>query len=187
MPSNHVSTSSSLCSPSNVGCLILFISPFNSSTLDLQCFLVGYGLGLLHALLLEWPWEWWWCLPTLLDFLTSEVWWLLVFLKSLSLSNLFSILSRLLINFKLNSPCCSLSSMSFLLSSRWVWASFYNLSMIFIIFPSLSIYSPCPLEFDPSNPKWTYIPLASFSKLEEFCASSISLHLVATLFGSDTC
>ena len=146
MPSNHVSTYYSfLCSPSNVGGLILFISPFNSSTPDLQCFLVGDGLEILCASLSECFGEWQRCLLPLLDLLfLSGVLRLPVFLVSLSFSNFLSILSRLFNIFKLNSPCWSLTLMRFWLSARRTWASFCNLSMIFIICLSLTISSPCP-------------------------------------------
>ena len=139
MPRNHVLTSSSfLCSPSNVGGLILFISPFSSSTPDLLWFLVGDGLQLLCALLLERPWEWWWCLPTLLDLLPSKVRWLSVLYESLNLSNLFSILSRLFINFKLNSPClswafCYLFGEFGHLSPIFQWSSSYALPYLSLL------------------------------------------------------
>jgi hypothetical protein len=56
--------------------------------------------------------------------------------------------------------------------------------MIFLGFSSLYIYFSCPLEFDPSIPKWMSIPSLSFSELEALCVSSIYLHSMAILIGS---
>jgi hypothetical protein len=63
--------------------------------------------------------------------------------------------------------------MRFRLSSRRAWAYFCNVSMIFIICPSLSISFPCPLEFYPSTPKLAFLPSLSFSELEAIHTSSI--------------
>ena len=163
MPNNHVSASSSfLCSPSNVGVLILFISPHISSTLDLLFFLKEDGLEFLCSLLLQCLGEWWWCLLTLMVLLFSSGGpWLLNFLEPLSLSNCFSIFFKLCINFMLKSSCCSLDLISLSLSDLWIWTSFYKFLMVFSIFMFSLPSSPCPLEFVPSMLKWTSIPLNS--------------------------
>ena len=165
MSSNHVSTSLSfLCSPSNVGGLILFISHHSSSTPNLLCLLIGDGLEMLTTLLLECLGEWWWCLLTLISFLfSSEGLWIPYFLEPLSLTNFFSILFKPSNNFMLNSSCYSLALISLSLSVLWLWTSFYKFLKVFVIFMFSFISSPCPLEFVHSMPKWTSIPLISSS------------------------
>ena len=163
MPSNHVYASSSfLCSPSNVGGLILFISPHSSSTPNLLHYLTADGIVFLPALLLECSREWWWCLLTLPNFfLSSEGLWLPDLLESLSFSNLFSIMFRLCNNFMLKSSCCSLALISLSLSSLWLWKSFYKFLMVSTIFMFSFLSSPCLLEFVTLIPKWISIPLLS--------------------------